>query len=75
MKVTLKQFHKVKLDYYSDPTADMKNALKGGGTVIIGGEKITSQEQLDQKRKYIQESIKKNYNPIELDKATAYPKK
>ena len=75
VKVTLKQFHKVKLDYYSDPTADMKNALKGGGTVIIGGEKITSQEQLDQKRKYIQESIKKNYNPIELDKAIAYPKK
>jgi hypothetical protein len=27
----------------------MRRLLKGGGTVIIGGDKITSQEQLDQK--------------------------
>ncbi len=74
VKVTLKQFHKVKLDYYNDPVAEMRNNLKTGGTVIIGGEKITSQEQLDQKRKFIQESIKNYYNPIELDKAIPYPK-
>ncbi|WJJ99421.1 hypothetical protein [Elizabethkingia anophelis] len=33
--VTLKQYHKVKLDYYNDPVADMMTLLKGGGTVII----------------------------------------
>ncbi|WDF48079.1 GLPGLI family protein [Chryseobacterium sp. KACC 21268] len=74
VKVSLKQFQKVKLDYYSDPTADMKNALKGGGTVMISGEKITSLEQLDQKRKFLQKDILNNYNPIELDKAIPYPK-
>lgn len=73
VKVTLKQFHKVKMDYYNDPVADMKNALKNGGTVVIRGEKITSQEQLDQKRKFLQEIIRKNYNPIEPDKAIPYP--
>lgn len=73
VKVSLKQFQKVKLDYYSNPIADMKNALKNGGTVMIGGEKITTQEQLDKKRKYLQQSIKNNYNPIELDKAIPYP--
>ena len=74
VKVSLKQFQKVKLDYYSDPTADMKNALNGGGTVMISGEKITSLEQLDQKRKFLQKDILNNYNPIELDKAIPYPK-
>jgi len=74
LKVTLKQFQKVKLDYYNDPVAELRNNLKNGGTIIVGGEKITTQEQLDQKRKYIQESIKNYYNPLELDKAIAYPK-
>jgi len=74
VKVSLKQFQKVKLDYYSDPTADMKNALKNGGTVMISGEKITSLEQLDQKRKFLQKDIVNNYWPVELDKAIPYPK-
>lgn len=74
VKVTLKQFQKVKLDYYNDPIAEMKNALKGGGTIVINGEKITTQEQLDQKRKFLQKDIVSHYNPIELDKVIAYPK-
>lgn len=74
VKVTLKQFQKVKLDYYNDPTAGMKSALNGGGTVIIAGDKITSQEQLDQKKKFLQKDIVSNYNPIELDRAIPYPK-
>ena len=73
--VTLKQYHKVKLDYYSDPVSDMKKALSSGGTVNIMGENITTQEQLDQKRKFMQQMIKKFYNPIEKDKAIPYPEK
>lgn len=72
--VTLKQYHKVKLDYYENPVSDMKKALKEGGKIIINGEKITTQEQLDQKKKVMQELIRKHYNPIELDKAIPYPK-
>ncbi|AQX06891.1 GLPGLI family protein [Elizabethkingia meningoseptica] len=73
--ITLKQYFKIKLDYYNDPVADMRRMLKDGGTIIIGGDKITSQEQLDQKRIFIQNSIKSNYNPIEQDKAIPYPVK
>lgn len=72
--VSLKQFHKVKLDYYNDPVAVSRKVLKDGGTVMMNGEKITTQEQLDQKRKFLQESLKKYYSPIELDKAIPYPK-
>ena len=71
--VNLKQYHKVKLDYYSDPVSDMKKALSSGGTVNIMGENITTQEQLDQKRKFMQQMIKKFYNPLEKDKAIPYP--
>ena len=39
------------------------------------GENITTQEQLDQKRKFMQQMIKKFYNPIEKDKAIPYPEK
>lgn len=73
--VTLKQYHKVKLDYYADPVSEMKKVLKEGGNIIINGEKITTQEQLDQKKKVMQENTKKYYNPIELDKAIPYPLK
>lgn len=73
VSVNLKQFYKVKLDYYHDPVSEMRNNLKNGGTIIINGSKITSQEQLDQQRKFVQENIKKYYYPIELDKAIPYP--
>ncbi|MGA9212043.1 GLPGLI family protein [Kaistella sp.] len=73
--VSLKQYFKVKLDYYNDPMTEMKKNLKSGGaTIMINGEKITSQEQLDQKKKTMQKNIKKYYNPVELDKAIPYPK-
>lgn len=52
----------------------MREALDKGGTVSIDGENITNQNQLDIKRKSLQERIKNNYNPIELDKAIPYPK-
>jgi hypothetical protein len=42
---------------------DMSNSLKNGGTVIISGENIKTQDQLDQKRKHLQNMIKKYYNP------------
>lgn len=74
VKVNLKQYHKIKLNYYNDPVLHMREALDKGGTVSIDGENITNQNQLDIKRKSLQERIKNNYNPIELDKAIPYPK-
>lgn len=73
LSISLKQYHKVKLDYYNDPVAESRKILKNGGKITINGEKITNQEQLDQKRFFLQESLKKYYNPIELNKAIPYP--
>ena len=73
--ITEKQYNKIKLDYYSDPVAEFSKSLKSGGTVHINGENITTQVQLDQKRKFLQEMTKKYYNPIEKDKAMPYPEK
>lgn len=72
--VTLAQYNKVKLDYYADPVAELSQMLKNGGIVKIGDENITTQAQLDQKRKFLQEMIKKYYNPVRLDRAIPYPK-
>ncbi|MDR2204995.1 MAG: GLPGLI family protein [Flavobacteriaceae bacterium] len=77
ISVTLKQYHKVKLDYYNDPytktKSELKELLENGGSLTIGGEKIIRPEQLDQKRKQMQQWIKEDYNPIESDKAIPYP--
>ena len=73
ISVSLKQYHKIKLDYYNDPVAESRQLLQEGGRITINGERITTQEQLDQKRKVLQQSIKNEYNPIELDKAIPYP--
>ena len=75
ISITQKQYNKMKLDYYSDPVANMSKVLKDGGTVNINNEKITTQDQLDKKRIFLQDAIVKFYNPIELDKAIPYPKK
>lgn len=68
-----KQYNGVKINYYNDPVSEMRKILKTGGNVVFQGEKITSVEELDQKRKSIQASIKSYYIPLELDKEIQYP--
>ena len=71
--INLKQYHKIMLDYYNEPASDMRKALEKGGTVNIMGENITNLQQFDQKRKFMQQMIKKYYNPLEKDTAIPYP--
>lgn len=71
--VTQRQYEKIMLDDYNDPVAHLTKILKDGGTITINGEKITSIPQLDKRREAMQESILKNYVPIEKDKAIPYP--
>ncbi|MDY3339191.1 GLPGLI family protein [Riemerella anatipestifer] len=73
LKIDHEQLVKLMLDDYRDPVAYLTRILKGGGSVNINGEDISSVSQLDQKRKMMQESIIKHYLPIELDKAIPYP--
>lgn len=73
--VTLKQYHKIKLDRYNDPVAEIRKVLKDGGVININGQNIKTTEELDQRRKLLQEMTKKYYNPVERDKAIPYPTK
>ena len=75
IEITRKQYHKMKLDEYNDPMANMKQVLKHGGTVNISGEKITTLDQLDQKKKFTQEMLVKYYFPVDKEKAIPYPQK
>jgi GLPGLI family protein len=74
--VILKQYYKIKLDFYNDPFAKIRTNLAETlktGTVQVNGEEITSVDQLDQKREFVRKMLKKYYNPVELDKAIPYP--
>lgn len=73
--VTSKQYHKIKLDRYNDPVAEIRKVLKDGGVININGQNIKTTEELDQRRKLLQEMTKKYYNPVERDKAIPYPTK
>ncbi|MFB9120375.1 GLPGLI family protein [Bergeyella porcorum] len=70
--VDYKQMVKIKLNDFNDPMANLIKVFKDGGKINMNGEDITSLEQLNQKRKWVQEDILKHYTPIELDKAIPY---
>jgi len=70
--VTLKQYQKVKLDYYNNVVEILNEFAKKGGT-IASDQSLSSPEEISKKRKFLQESIKKYYLPIEKDKAISYP--
>lgn len=71
INVSLKQYHKVKLDYYHNIVEVLNEFSKKGGT-IASDEELNSPEDIDRKRKILQQSIKKYYLPIEVDKAIPY---
>lgn len=72
--ITLKQYQKMKLDFYNDPFSEMRKIIKEGGKVMANGQTLTTVDQLDQRRKEMQEMIRKYDNPLEKDKAVIYPK-
>ncbi|WP_312081938.1 GLPGLI family protein [Epilithonimonas hominis] len=72
IEINLSQYQKLLMDNYSDPVAGYKSTIKGGGTVLINNQKIQNNNDLDNMRRSIKERIRKNYNPIELDKAVHY---
>lgn len=66
------KYKKLLLDLYNDPVAEMRNSLKNGGIVTINNQSVKSLQDLDNQRKFIQENIRKNYNPIEINEAVDY---
>lgn len=71
--VSLKQYQKVKLDYYNNIVEVLNEFSKKGGT-IASEHDLSSPEQIEKRRKSLQQSIKKHYLPLEVDKAIPYPK-
>ena len=70
--ISLKQYQKVKLDYYNNIVEVLNEFAKKGGT-IASEHDLSSPEEIEKKRKTLQQSIKKYYLPIEKDKAIPYP--
>ncbi|QNS40292.1 GLPGLI family protein [Chryseobacterium manosquense] len=70
--ISLKQYQKVKLDYYNNIVEVLHEFAKKGGT-IASEHDLSSPEEIEKKRKTLQQSIKKYYLPIEKDKAIPYP--
>ena len=73
ISVSLEQYHKVKLDYYHNIVEVLKEFAKKGGS-IASEHDVSSPQEIEKRRKALQQSIKKYYFPLEKDKAIPYPK-
>ncbi|MGC4128074.1 MAG: GLPGLI family protein [Bergeyella sp.] len=72
ISVSLKQYQKVKLDYYNNIIEDLNKFRENGGD-IASEKDIKSKEDIINQKKNIQRSIRNYYLPIERDKAIIYP--
>ena len=72
-----KFIHKKQLEFFNDPLRDMRESYdpNAEGEFRVYGVKVTSKEQFKELTKMAQERMKKEYNPIEIDKAVKYPNK
>lgn len=62
----------MKLDYFNNIVEILDSFAKKGGS-IASEEDLSTKEEINKKRKFLQNSIKQNYLPIEKDKAIPYP--
>lgn len=76
--ITEKMLLKKQLELFNDPLQDFKEMFKnskGEGSFSVMGVKIKSLDQFKELTTMTQERMRKENNPIELDKAIHYPKK
>ncbi|MDQ8140574.1 GLPGLI family protein [Chryseobacterium sp. CFS15] len=71
--VSLKQYHKIKLDSYNNVIEEFSDFIRKGGT-LASDDDLSTPEKIRERKKSIQKSIKEYYLPIEKDKAIPYPK-
>ncbi len=74
--ITEKILQKKQLELFNDPLQDFKEDFKnsnGEGTFSVMGVKIKSLDQFKELTEKTQESMRKENNPIERDKALQYP--
>lgn len=76
--ITEKMLLKKQLELFNDPLQNFKEMFKnskGEGSFSVMGVKIKSLDQFKELTTMTQERMRKENNPIELDKAIHYPKK
>lgn len=76
--ITEKMLLKKQLELFNDPLQDFKEDFKnskGEGSFSVMGVKIKSLDQFKELTTMTQERMRKENNPIELDKVIHYPKK
>lgn len=72
LKINIERYNKLLLDNYNNPFDEYKNMKDGTWGLEIFDKEIRTQEVLKEIIKDYQKNIKKNYNPIELDKVVKY---
>ncbi len=74
--VSEKTLRRKQLELFNDPLQDFKEDFKSGGgdtKWFVMGTQVTSIEQFKDLSKQTQEQMRKENNPIEIDKAVRYP--
>ncbi|GAB0157009.1 hypothetical protein CHRYSEOSP005_22780 [Chryseobacterium sp. Alg-005] len=76
VKITEAKLRKMMLDNYNDPLHDFKEHYKNNtdpsARFMVMGIEVKSPDQLKELSELMQKNIKKNNNPIELNKAVKY---
>ncbi|WP_153391404.1 GLPGLI family protein [Chryseobacterium vaccae] len=75
LKINYKTWIKLNLEFYNDPYARMRAEFNPDWFVKINDRRIKSREEFYELTKPTQDQIRREYNPIERDKAIPYPKK
>lgn len=76
IKIPESRLKKMMLDYYNDPLHTFKEHYKNntspGARFMVMGVEVRSPEQFKELSEMMQKNIKRNNNPIEIDKAIRY---
>jgi len=72
--ISLEKYNEILSNAYYNPYSEIRTKLSKGEdyTFSAYGKQIKTTKDLDEVRKIIQETKRKNYNPIEIDKAIQY---
>ncbi|MHA6727528.1 GLPGLI family protein [Chryseobacterium sp. A301] len=72
ISITQKQFHTLKVDHFNNIVEVLNRHRENGVSIATEGE-LATKEEINKKRKSLQDNIKSYYLPIEKDRAIPYP--
>lgn len=72
LKISYKKYVEMLKAYYNDPYSEFRNMKEGTWKIGMTGSEITTIAGLNKLTKETQEYLRKNNNPIELDKGIKY---